>query len=77
MRQYIRQSRLSITKVEETNSEPVPKKAKLLPFLEYSCHGPIDCFTTTYIYFSLHLSNFSPTDNTLFYNQHNTVHSLQ
>ena len=34
MRQYIRQSNLSTTKAEEANIDPVPKKAKILPYLE-------------------------------------------
>ena len=41
MRQYIQQSKLSTTKAEEANFEPVPKKAKTLPYMEYSCHAPI------------------------------------
>ena len=47
MRHYIRQSKLSTTTAEEANSEPVPKKAKILPYMEYSCHAHTDCFTTT------------------------------
>ena len=34
MRQYIRQSKLSTAKAEEANNEPVPKKAKILPYME-------------------------------------------
>ena len=34
MRQYIHQSKLSTTKAEEANIEPVPKKAKILPYME-------------------------------------------
>ena len=44
--------------------------------MEQECQAPIGCFTTTIIYFSLHFSNFS-TDNTLFYNQHDAIYSLQ
>ena len=33
MRQYIRQSKLSTTKAEEANIEPVPKKAKIIPYM--------------------------------------------
>ena len=46
MRQYSGQSKLSTTKAEEANSEPVPKKAKILPYIEYSCHAPVVCFVT-------------------------------
>ena len=31
MQQYIHQSKLSTTKAEEANIEPVPKKVKILP----------------------------------------------
>ena len=34
MRQCIRQSKLSTTKAEEAIFEPIPKKAKILPYLE-------------------------------------------
>ena len=34
MRQYIHQSKLSTTKAVEANLEPVPKKAKILPYKE-------------------------------------------
>ena len=34
MQQYIHQSKLSTTKAVETNIEPVPKKAKTLPYKE-------------------------------------------
>ena len=34
MRQYIRQSKLSTTKADEANIEPVPKKAKIIPYME-------------------------------------------
>ena len=33
MRQYIRQSKLSTTKADEANNEPVPKKAKIIPYM--------------------------------------------
>ena len=46
-RQYIRQSKLSTTKAEEANNEPVPKTAKILPYTENSCHAPIVCSITT------------------------------
>ena len=41
------------------------------------CHAPIGCFTTTKIFFRFIFQNFSPSDNTLFYNQHNAIYSLQ
>ena len=47
MRQCIRQSKLSTTKAEEAEIESVPKKAKILPYMEYSCHAPIVCCITT------------------------------
>ena len=34
MQQCISQSKLSTTKTEEANNEPVPKKAKVLPYME-------------------------------------------
>ena len=34
IRQYIRQVKFSTTKAEEANIEPVPKKAKILPYME-------------------------------------------
>ena len=34
MRQYIHQSKLSTTKAEEDNIEPVPEKAKITPYME-------------------------------------------
>ena len=34
MRQYIHQSKLSTTKAEEANVEPIPKKAEVLPYME-------------------------------------------
>ena len=34
MRKYIRQSKLSTTKAEEANNQPVPKKAKILLYME-------------------------------------------
>ena len=77
MWKYIGQSIPATTKEEEAIDELVPKKAKILPFMEYSCHVPISCFIRIYIYFSLHFSNFSQTDNTFFYNQHNAIYSLQ
>ena len=46
MRQYIHQSKLSTTKAVEANIEPVPEKAKILPYMEQSCHAPIVCFIT-------------------------------
>ena len=47
MRHHIRQSKLSTTKGEEGNIEPVPKKAKIIPHMEKSCHAPFVCFITT------------------------------
>ena len=35
MQQCISQSKLSTTEAEEANKEPPPKKAKILPFMEY------------------------------------------
>ena len=34
MRQYIHQSKLSTKKAEEANRKPVPRKAKMLPYIE-------------------------------------------
>ena len=34
MRKYIRQPKLSTTNAEEVKIEPVPKKAKILPYME-------------------------------------------
>ena len=76
-RQYIHQSKLSTTKAEKANTQPVPKQAKILPYTEKSCHALFDCFIKTYLHFSLHFSNFSPVDNTLSFNQQNALHSLQ
>ena len=47
MRQYIRQSKLSTTKAEEANKEPVPKKAKIIFYMDQLSHAPISCFVTT------------------------------
>ena len=47
MRQYIRQLKFSTTKAEEAYIEHVPKKAKILPYMEYWCHTPFGCFITT------------------------------
>ena len=33
MRQYIHQSKLSTTKSDKANNEPVPKKAKIIPYM--------------------------------------------
>ena len=77
MLQCISQSKLSTREADEANIEPAPKIAKLLPYMEKSCHAPIGCFITTKIYLSLQFSNFSQTDNTLFHYQHNAIYSLQ
>ena len=34
MRQYIHQSKLSMTEADEDNFEPFPKKAKIIPYME-------------------------------------------
>ena len=34
MRQYIRQTKFPTTKADEAIFEPVPKKAKIIPFME-------------------------------------------
>ena len=47
MQQCISQSKLSTTKAEEANIEPVPKKVKILPYMEQLCHASIGCLTTT------------------------------
>ena len=39
--------KISMTKAEEANNEPVPKKARSLTFMEYSCQAPIGCSLTT------------------------------
>ena len=45
MRQCISQSKLSTTEAEEAKKEPAPKKTKILPYMDYSCHAPIGSFT--------------------------------
>ena len=40
------QSKLSTTKAEEANNELVPKKAKILAYMEYSCQAPNGCSIT-------------------------------
>ena len=77
MRKFIRQSKVSTTKAEEANNELVPRKAKIIPYMEETRHVPISCFMTIYIYFSLHFPNVSRNDNTLFQNQQNALYSLQ
>ena len=47
MRQYIRQAKLSTTYAEEANIKLVPKGAKILLYVEQSCHAPIVCFIAT------------------------------
>ena len=47
MQQCIGQSKLSTTKAEKANNKPVPKKVKILPYMEQECHAPIGCLTTT------------------------------
>ena len=47
MRKCINQSNFSTTEAEEAKIEPVPKKTKIIPYVEKSFHAPIGFFTTT------------------------------
>ena len=73
MQQCISQSKHSTTKEEDANNEAAPKKAKILPKVSHS----IGCFYYNINLLFSSISKFSPTDNTLFYNQHNAIYSLQ
>ena len=78
MQQCISQSKLSTTKTEEANNEPATKKKKGI-----TINGIIVSRSFWLFYYNIHLLSssffklFYITDNTLFYNQHNAIYSLQ
>ena len=77
IRQYIRQSKVSKTKAEESSSEPVPKKQRFYLISNNRITFPSLVLLQHNFIFLFIFQTFFPADNTLSYNQHNAIYTLQ
>ena len=77
MRQYISQSKLSTTKAEEAEYEPVPKKHRFYFIWNNRVTLLLVVLLQKKVFFFSLFHTFLQLRNTLVYNQHNAIYSLQ